>query len=64
MKRRTFLQSLGIVLAHQAMAGSVRSVATSRKAPDYTLQIEPCTLEIGKGVHIRTVATTDKFQNL
>ena len=55
MKRRTFLHSAGALLAHQAIGGSKSLIAATRKA-DYTLRIESCTLDIGKGVSIGTVA--------
>jgi FtsP/CotA-like multicopper oxidase with cupredoxin domain len=56
MKRRTFLRSFGTILIHQATAGSIPLIAASQKIADYTLRIEPCTLEIGNGIHIRTLA--------
>jgi FtsP/CotA-like multicopper oxidase with cupredoxin domain len=60
MNRREFLASTGAVAAQSALGGStLRGFAApplSNKKPDYQLRIEPCTLEIGKGIQIRTLA--------
>jgi len=61
MNRRSFLSSAGIVLASQSferwLPAQVKQAAalTSGKA-DHSLRIEPCTLEIGPGVSIKTLA--------
>jgi FtsP/CotA-like multicopper oxidase with cupredoxin domain len=52
MNRRTFLGSAGATLAllpHGLQAWGER-------APDHRLKIEPCTLEIGNGIQVSTVA--------
>ena len=58
MNRRNFLSSAGVLLAGHSFNGSaLKSLATSA-APtkaDYALRIEPCTLDIGPGVSIKTI---------
>lgn len=58
MKRRAFLYSAGAALADRAVASHLPGQkALIRSAPqkaDYTLRIQPCTLDIGRGVTIRT----------
>jgi FtsP/CotA-like multicopper oxidase with cupredoxin domain len=56
MKRRTFLSSAAAVLAQQALAAYLPKGKESQQKADYTLRIEPCTIDIGKGVSIRTIA--------
>jgi FtsP/CotA-like multicopper oxidase with cupredoxin domain len=57
MDRRNFLSSAGILFAGNALLPSSYGLmeATSPKA-DYSLRIEPCTLDIGPGVSIKTIA--------
>src|ERR1700735_2869777 len=60
MNRRQFLSSTGLVLASRSLPGVLRAQAGSSAAsrpgePDYKLRIEPCTLEIGPGVTIKTL---------
>jgi FtsP/CotA-like multicopper oxidase with cupredoxin domain len=60
MNRRKFLSSAGMVLASQSLPAALRAQANSSAAqrsgePDYKLRIEPCTLEIGPGITIRTL---------
>ena len=61
MNRRDFLasasalvagQSLHALLPPQANSGAAKHVGKA----DYALRVEPCTLEIGKGVSIKTLA--------
>ena len=61
MNRRHFISSAGMLLASQSLPGFVRAQTRpgpSQPAgePDYRLRIEPCTLEIGPGVTIKTLA--------
>jgi FtsP/CotA-like multicopper oxidase with cupredoxin domain len=64
INRRTFLSTAGAALGHSLLPYSLaaqhgRSMAASKKelAPaDYTLRIEPCTLEIAPGVNVKTIA--------
>lgn len=60
MKRRAFLFSAAAALAHGAMASHLPGhMALAHSVPqkaDHTLSIEPCTVDIGNGVSIRTVA--------
>jgi FtsP/CotA-like multicopper oxidase with cupredoxin domain len=54
--RRTFLGGISTSAAAAALPSVLRA-ATGRPAPpDLKLRIEPCTLDIGKGVSISTVA--------
>ncbi len=54
--RRTFLNLLTSAAATSAAAPLASALAPNAPAPDYKLRIEPCTLEIGKGITIPTVA--------
>lgn len=70
MNRRTFVASAGALLAepylNAMLPAQVKAAAAAAKAhgkthagasrADYTLKIEPCTLEISPGVNIKTVA--------
>src|SRR3569833_1087259 len=61
MKRREFLASAAMTLAARSLhglpwqAGKAASAAGGAKA-DHSLRIEPCTIEIGHGVTVKTVA--------
>jgi FtsP/CotA-like multicopper oxidase with cupredoxin domain len=60
MNRRNFLASASALLAAKSLHALVpvesgKAFAPESKA-DHTLRIEPCTLEIGKGVTVKTVA--------
>lgn len=58
MNRRGFIISAGAVLAHGSLAPGL-SAQSKRVLPakaDYSLQIGPTTLDIGKGVSIKTLA--------
>src|SRR5215467_2176812 len=61
MNRRSFVSSVGAVVANQ-LAGSLLSAQMKKpsggakhKRADYTLRIEPCTIEISPGVNIKTI---------
>jgi FtsP/CotA-like multicopper oxidase with cupredoxin domain len=54
MNRRALLQGATALSAAAILARLPRAGASS--APDLSLRIEPCTLEIGAGIHISTVA--------
>lgn len=54
MNRRTFLSSAGMALAAHSLGGRVRAQAKGKA--DHSLNIEPCTIEIGNGVSIKTLA--------
>ena len=58
--RRTFLASLGALAVRTTKAvAAIESLAGPKgktALPDYKLRIEPCTLDIGKGIQIRTLA--------
>ncbi len=61
MNRRSFLSTASVVLAQESARRALPSMlhgisAVSRESPDYTLRIEPCTIEISPGVNIRTLA--------
>jgi FtsP/CotA-like multicopper oxidase with cupredoxin domain len=61
MNRRSFVSSVGAVVANQ-LAGSLLpaqvkkpSGGAQHKRADYTLRIESCTIEISPGVNIKTI---------
>src|SRR3954449_5714995 len=64
MNRRSFVSSVGALVANQ-LVGSLsqaqvkkpngRSIGATQKRADYTLRIEPCTIEISPGVSIKTI---------
>lgn len=54
--RREFLASAGMLLGSRAFGRSLSARAARACTADHTLRIEPCTLEIGHGVTVRTVA--------
>src|SRR5690348_13420310 len=62
MKRREFLASAGLVLAGQSvqamMPPQARKATASGPAgkADHALRIEPCSIDIGPGVTIKTTA--------
>ena len=59
MNRRQFLSSAGIFLAGKslhALAPRPFVPAPGAAKADHTLRIEPCTLEIGPGVSVKTIA--------
>ena len=61
MNRRKFLLSTGAVLASGSLNSLLHSQATSKAAApagkaDHLLRIEPCSLDIGPGVTIKTLA--------
>ncbi|HUN84442.1 MAG TPA: multicopper oxidase domain-containing protein [Terracidiphilus sp.] len=60
MNRRKFLASAGMVVAAQSFNGLLPAGAEASGAPagkaDHDLRIEPCTLEIGPGISVKTLA--------
>jgi FtsP/CotA-like multicopper oxidase with cupredoxin domain len=65
MNRRNFLSSAGMLVAAQSLG----TLLPAQKKPgdaqvagtaDHSLRIEPCTLEIGPGVHIKSLAYNGK----
>jgi FtsP/CotA-like multicopper oxidase with cupredoxin domain len=57
MNRRNFLASASALLASRSLRGLVPStVAESTSKPDHALRIAPATIEIAKGIGIRTLA--------
>lgn len=59
MNRRNFLSSAGILLAGNSLNGLMprsRAGSGASTKADYSLRIEPCTLDIGPGVSIKTTA--------
>ncbi len=62
MNRRDFLSSAGLALAAHSLPGILPAQGTpaGHGKPDYTLRIEPTTLEIGRGVSIKTLAYNGK----
>ncbi len=63
MNRRNFLSSAGVLLAGHSLNGSALKSLATGAAPtkaDYALRIEPCTLDIGPGVSIKTIGYNGK----
>src|SRR5208282_3435709 len=61
MDRREFLSSAGMLLASQSLGALLPAQTKQENArpagkADHTLRIEPCTLEIGPGVNVKTLA--------
>ena len=61
MNRRNFLASASALVASQSLRGlnamqTGKSGAKPAGKADHALRIEPCTLDIGKGVSIKTIA--------
>jgi FtsP/CotA-like multicopper oxidase with cupredoxin domain len=60
MNRRNFLSATGSLVAgsslHALMPRMFAAERSPAGKPDYSLRIEPCTLDIGPGVAIKTVA--------
>ena len=56
LNRREFLRSTGIVLASQALHATIPLAAQPTGKADHALRIAPCTLEIGPGVAVNTLA--------
>src|ERR1700758_1597778 len=60
MNRRNFLSATGSLVAgsslHALMPRMFAASGSPAGKPDYSLRIEPCTLDIGPGVSIKTVA--------
>ena len=56
MDRREFLSGAGAVLAHAGLTPRMVAGATAPRArADYTLRIQPTTIDIGNGVSVRTL---------
>jgi FtsP/CotA-like multicopper oxidase with cupredoxin domain len=61
MNRRSFLSSAGALLASRSLHAAIPSSMNQSATPptgkaDYSIRIEPCTLEIGPGVTVKTLA--------
>ncbi len=60
MNRRKFLSSAGAVMAAHSLPGLLKAQAATHAKPagkaDHALRIEPCTLDIGPGVSVKTMA--------
>ena len=59
MNRRDFLVSGGATIAHGSLRGRLSALHADNPPPmkpDYALRIEPTTLDIGKGVSIKTLS--------
>lgn len=57
MDRRNFIVSTGVLLAHGSLRpGLATQIRPTPTKTDYRLQIQPTTLDIGKGVSIKTLA--------
>jgi FtsP/CotA-like multicopper oxidase with cupredoxin domain len=58
MKRRDFLASAGAIAAHQSLFGlsGMKAAAKAAGKADHSLRIAPTTIDIGKGVSIKTIA--------
>jgi FtsP/CotA-like multicopper oxidase with cupredoxin domain len=60
MNRRSFLSATGSLVAGRSLRALMPRMFAAEGSPavkpDYNLRIEPCTLDIGPGVSIKTVA--------
>ena len=60
MNRRNFLSSAGVLLAGKSLNALVPMQTKQDSSPsgraDHSLRIEPCTLEIGPGINVKTLA--------
>jgi FtsP/CotA-like multicopper oxidase with cupredoxin domain len=61
MNRRTFLSSAGMIIAAQSLDALLPAQTKQGNAPpgakaDHSLRIEPCALEIGPGIAVKTTA--------
>jgi len=56
LSRRAFLNMAPVATGAWMLPSMVRAMASQTGTPDLKLRIEPCTVEIGKGVSISTVA--------
>lgn len=56
MNRREFLISTGLVLADRSIGALPARAQAGNATADHRLRIAPCTLDIGKGVSIKTLA--------
>lgn len=60
MNRRSFLSSAGVLLAGKSLNALVPMQMKQDSSPsgkaDHRLRIEPCTLEIGPGINVKTLA--------
>ncbi len=58
MNRRSFLSSAGVVLATQSLSKLLPAQAKAARSAgkaDHSLRIEPCSVEIGQGVTVKTL---------
>ena len=58
--RRDFLASTGVLLASQFLGRKLHSQVQPAGTADHSLRIEPCNLEIGNGVTVKTLAYNGK----
>ncbi len=56
MNRRSFIAGAGALLLGKALHALVPQAALPAGEADHSLRIEPCTLDIGPGISIKTVA--------
>ena len=56
MNRRSFIAGAGALLSSKALAAFLPQAAVSSGKADHSLRIAPCSLEIGLGVTIKTIA--------
>ena len=60
ISRRTFLASAGALVAGGSITRSLSAQAKSAAKANYSLRIEPCNLEIGRGISIKTLSYNGK----
>ena len=58
--RRDFLASTGALLASQLLVGKLHAQAQPERTADHALRIEPCNLDIGNAVSVKTLAYNGK----
>ena len=60
ISRRTFLASAGALVAGGSITRSLSAQAKPAAKANYSLRIEPCNLEIGRGISIKTLSYNGK----
>ena len=60
INRRNFLASAGKLVAGHSIASRLPAQAKTERKADYTLRIEPCNLEIGPNISVKTLSYNGK----
>ena len=60
MNRREFLATAGMAIGSHGLGPALLAQAKGTGKADYTLRIGPCTIDIGRGVNVKTLAYNGK----